>query len=170
MKNAKRYLFAAIPIIFVLLIICGIFAMLTQKNIPLADGLRFGMSPKQATKVLGEHIEVEFDAGGTGKSVYTYKAKVLDQDAVVTCYFLNDNQLTEVDFRWETSTKELYNQVYTCVYDHYHDKKDFFVKNENTSDSETKRTSLGIDNGVTGIFYTLYETSTSLEISCIDLS
>ena len=170
MKNGKKYLLTVIPIVIVVLIICLFFTANTTKSIPLADGLRFGMSPKQAAKVLGEHCQVEYDAGTTGKNAYTYKAVVLDQEATVTCYFWNDRQLTEVVFLWESESAELSDQAYTCIYDHYHNKNDFFTKEDNDSNAETKRTSLGIDNGVTGIFYNLYETHTSLQISCLVLS
>ena len=166
----KKYLLIILVIILVLVIVCFVSVVLTYEPIPLADGLRFGMSPKQVAKVLGKHYEVEYDAGSTGKAVYTYQTVVLGQDAVVTCYFWMGRELTEVVFQWQTNPAELCNQAYMRIYDHYHNKKDFFTKEDHDSSTEEKHISLGTDNGLTGIFYNLYETSTVLRISCVMLS
>lgn len=166
----KKYLPIMFIIILAVVIVCCVSVVLTYEPIPVTDGLRFGMSPKQVAKVLGKHYEVEYDAGSTGKAVYSYQTVVLGQDAVVTCYFWMGRELTEVVFEWQTNPAELRNQAYMRIYDHYHKKKDFFTNEVHNSSAEEKHISLGIDNGLTGIFYNLYETSTALRISCVKLS
>ena len=156
-------------IILVLFAVCFLLVIGTRQYIPLIDGVFFGMSPKQAANVLGESCEVEYDAGSTGKNAYTYKTDVLGENATVVCYFLNDKKLTQVQIYWETDPANLHKQAYTHLYDHYHNNKSFFEKKDETN-KEEKHTSIGIDNGQTGIFYDIYETSTSLSISCVDLS
>lgn len=52
-----------------------------HNQIPIIDGMYFNMSPKQAEKILGKHIEREHDVGVSGKYIYTYKTTVFDEDA-----------------------------------------------------------------------------------------
>lgn len=170
MKNGKKYLLIAIPVVLALVIFCLFFTVGTARKIPLADGLRFGMSPKQAAKVLGEPYQVELDASLTGKNTYTYNTVVLDQEAIVTCYFWNDKQLTEVVFQWATDPKELSAQAYAYLYDHFSHRRDFFTMEDCDLDTKANHISVGIDNGLTGTFYNLYTTDTSLQITCLELS
>ena len=166
----KKNLIIAIPIVLFLLVVLLTCIMKKNNQIPLIDGLRFGMSPKQATKVLGDYYNIEYHAGDTGKSVYTYKTKVLGQDATAICYFSNNRKLTEMSICWDGNSGELYDQAYTSLFDHYSNDKHFFVKENDAVNQEEKHVSLGLDNGTTGVFYHLYKTNTAFIISCIELS
>lgn len=166
----KKSLMIFIPIILLLLVVLLTYVLRQNNQIPLIDGLRFGMSPKQAAKVLGEPCTIEHDAGNTGKSVYAYQSNVLGQAANVSCYFSNNRKLTEVSIRWENNSADLYEQAYTCLFSYYSNDKHFFVKEQDTVNTEEKHIALGLDDGTTGIFYNLYETSTSFSVSCIELS
>ena len=167
----KKYLMIAfVVILLALLVIWVIPSADANKSIPLVDGLRFGMTPQQAEKVLGESCEVEQDIGGSGKNAYTYKTVVLGHEAVVTCYFLNDRQLTQVDFSWDINTAELYDRAYACILEQYRGDKNFFEKETGQPSPESKCVSLGVDDSVTGLFYHLYAFDTSLLITCVDNS
>lgn len=144
-----------------------VFAINTDNRIPLIDGLRFDMSPKQAAKILGQPCSIQQDV--KEKMEYTFKTDVLGKEATVRCYFLKDRRLTDVYIYWEKNFEGLHQSAYDSLYDHYHDKKYFFGGCGAQLNTAEKHSSIGTDNGSTGMFYDIYETDSKLHISCINL-
>lgn len=166
----KKYIIIGLVIVVLLIAFFALISLQDEKEIPLVEGLRFGMSPQKTVKMLGDPIEMISNAGDSEKTVYCFQTSVLGQDARITCYFQNDKQLAEVHFRWETGESSLYDQVYECVHSHYSDKRDFFLKSYEETGSETMRVSIGTDNGVTGLFYDIVKDDSSILVTCIDNS
>lgn len=146
----------------------GLFILIlpdpSGEPIPLVDGLSFGMPSWEAERLFGEACQVELNVADTGKTMYIYQYEVLEQPAKITCFFTQDNELTEVHFQWDDCTSDVYDQAYTCLHGHYSDHRDFFEKTENENS-----VSLGTDNGATGMFYSIYKDDTSVRITCINL-
>lgn len=165
----KKALPAGIAVIIILATCLSIHFFRSAKPILFLDNIHFGSSPRQVTRLLGEPLTVNHDVAGTGKTVYTYKATVLESEATVTCYFINNKQLSEVSLTWGENSINLYDRIYTCLYDHYSSNAHFFVKQDTSSANQIK-TSIGIDNGVTGLFYTIHSVDTSITVLCIDNS
>ena len=153
----------------VLLFCLTVFYTDSAAAIPLLDGLRFGSTPKQVTRQLGESFEISHDAAGTGKTVYRYKTAVFGHEAVVTCYFLNNRRLTETSITWNTNNADLYNQIYTCLYDYYSGNKYFFEEDTQMIDTQSK-IFMGLDRGATGLYYTIISTTEFLTVQCVDNS
>ena len=94
----------------------------------------------------------------------------MGHDAYVICWFLDDKNLTEVSVRWSEQDTALFEQVYNCLYEYYSSHKDFFVKDTMESDELNGRVSIGIDNGATGLFYSIQTAEDGLYILCVDNS
>ena len=132
-----------------------------RREIPIVEGLYWGMSPAQAENVLGNSYETE-DLTETYKTEYRYKAVVFGEEAQITCFFWKGRKLSDIYFRWDSNTESIATQAYDCLYQFYHDQDGFFL---NTDDP----VSLGIDYNGPKLLYQITKEDTSLTISCIDL-
>lgn len=168
MKN--RLLLCCIIAITIVLLCFVLCVRREKKSIPLFNDVSFGMTPTQVTRQLGAYFDFCQDTGGTNKTTYLYETKVLNNNAIVTCYFLNDKQLTEVSIKWNQNNQDLYENICACIYDHYSTHKHFFTKESHPYGEKYVRLLTGIDNGVTGFFYTIYRSDEYILISCIDNS
>lgn len=156
--------------IIVVVLLCFLWILRMNINtIPLLENVKFGSTPRQVTKQLGTYSDIQYDVAGTGKTAYTYKTTVLDAEATVTCYFLNNFRLVQASVVWDNYSDVLYDQVYDCLFYHYSSYKHFFV-NKDTLNAPRAEFSIGIDNGVTGLVYSIYPTNDSLRVLCIDNS
>ena len=162
----KKYLSIVGGIILAVLLFFAFMFFTKQKRkaIPLVEGLSFGMPAEDANQLFGEACEVQPDVGDTGKTMYIYQSEVLGQQARITCFFTQDDRLTEIHFQWDDCTSDVYDQAYTCLHGYYSDHRDFFEKTENEHS-----VSLGTDNGATGLFYSIYKDDTSVRITRINL-
>ena len=169
--NKKHFLIAIITILIsaTLGLTCFLFYDRINNQIPIIDGMFFNMSPKQAEKILGKHFEMECDIDVTGKYIYSYKATVLDKEATVICFFVNDKKLTDMYIRWDSDFDGIRAQARDCIYDYYHKHRYFFERQSTPVSSVETCISMGIDNGNIGTFYDIYETHELLSISCIYL-
>lgn len=132
-----------------------------RREIPIVDGLYWGMSPAQAEKVLGGSYETE-DLTVTDKTEYRYKAVVFGEEAEITCFFWKGRILSDIYFRWDSNPEAIAGQAYNCLYEYYHDQDGFFL-------NEGDPVSLGIDYNGPILRYQITKEDTSLTISCIDL-
>ena len=148
---------------FGLFIVCSPAS--SAESIPLVDGLSFGMTPKVTAQLFGEACEVQPNAGDTGKAMYIYESEVLGHLARITCFFTQEDELTEVHFLWVHCASDVYDSAYACLYEHYSAQRNFFEKTE-----ANHSVSLGTDNGATGLFYHIYQDNTSIIITCQRLS
>ena len=142
----------------------------STKPIPLVDGLSFGVSPQRTKALLGAPLETEENAYDTGKTAYTYQAEVLGQEAKVSCLFLDGKELTDVQINWENCDDNLFQDICAALNDYYSQKANFFQRTEETDVRGSTCITMGIDNGATGIFYTITKTGKTVFLSCIDLS
>ena len=167
---AKKLLLLGI-VVAMILVICFVLCSIREaKAIPLLHSVCFGMTPKQVMKQLGDYLDICQDIGGTDKTAYLYEISVLDCDATVTCFFLNDQHLTEVEIRWDVNRPDVYDRAYSCLYEYYSNNKNFFTKESQHPDEKYVRTLIGIDDGVTGLFYSFYSTDDYIIILCTDNS
>ena len=150
----------------VILSVMLLFIIGTQfkKPIPLAEGLHWGMSPLQTTRLLGDAYEISRNTGDTPNTCYHYRAIILEQEAEITCFFWKNIMLTQIHIRWDGNTSEIFTQAYNSLYSYYQSDEDFYI---NTKDDH--QISMGIDNGATGLFYTIKKEDTSVTIVCVDL-
>lgn len=153
------------------LIVCFVaFNVRTTKTIPLMNSFYFGMTPREVTQQLGETFDIQHDVGSTGKTTYSYKIPVLEYEANVIFFFLDNERLTEVDIIWSTSSDDLYDRVHNVLYEFYSKSDQFFSKEHQNNDDSNVTTSLGIDDGTTGVYYSISRTDSSIIILCVDNS
>lgn len=163
MKKWIIYFFLAIILLAISL---NWISVKKSKPIPLLEDVYFGMSPKAVEKQLGGSSEISRDITSSDKTIYIYNAVIQGQDATITCFFQNDRKLTEVHLRWNSNSPELFDWVYSCLFECFSDKKDFFVK----SSDEPGRIDIGLDNGVTGLFFSVYSDKNCINVICVDNS
>ena len=132
-----------------------------RREIPIVEGLYWGMSPAQAAKVMGDSYETK-DLLVTDKTEYCYKAVVFGEEAQITCFFWKGRKLSDIYFRWDSNTESIATQAYDCLYQCYHDQDGFFL-------NEGDPVSMGIDYNGPILRYEITKEDTSLTISCIDL-
>lgn len=171
MKATKK----RIIVFFIILICLFIMSLLIYhavfyKPIPLVDGLAFGISPQRANSLFGAYDQKEDNTCNTGKNTYDYQTNVLGREAKISCFFLNDKELTDFHIEWINCDDSLFQDVYSSLYSHYSQKADFFEKTEESDQRGNSRITIGIDNGVTGIFYTIVKTGNTVTLSCVDNS
>lgn len=159
-------------IIFLCLFILGLclYHGLCYKPIPLVDGLFFGVSPQRTNALFGTYIEKEENTCDTGKNTYDYQTVILGQEAQVSCSFLNDKKLSDVSITWHDCDEAFFQQVYSTLYSYYRPKNNFFENTEEMNQKGTSRITIGLNNGTTGIFYTITKSGTTVTITCIDNS
>lgn len=157
----------------VILIFCLgllLFNVIFNKPIPIVDGLSFGVSPRKTERLFGAYYEKQSNIGDTGKTDYVYKAELLGSDAIITCSFIEDKKLSDVNIQWDNCEDALFQNVYSKLYSYYGKKEHFFVKTEEDDQKGNIRIKMGIDNGVTGVFFTLIKNGTSVMVYCVDNS
>ena len=163
----KRMIVCAV-LLGILFVCVSAFHLMSAKEIPFLNGVRFGMSPKQAEKHLGECFEIYGEAEKGEKIARSYRTNVMGHDAYVICWFLDDKILTELSVNWSEQDTALFEQVYNCLYEYYSGHEDFFVKDTMESDELNGRVSIGIDNGATGLFYSIQTAEDGLYILCVN--
>lgn len=164
--QSKRLLFTGGAILIMLLGL-SFFGMNHFKIIPLLNGVKYGMSPQRVEQKLTEPISIVHDVAGTGKVAYEYAVHTLGEDATVICYFLNNHDLVEVSICWSNYSDDLYDLIYEKLYQFYSDSKFFFEQHHFDSSGKHVRTSIGIDNGITGLHYTIFLDTESLIVQCV---
>ena len=132
-----------------------------RREIPIVEGLYWGMSPAQAEKILGNSYETE-DLLETEKTEYRYKAVVFGEEAEITCFFWRGRKLSDIYFRWDSNQEAIAEQAYNCLYEYYHDQDGFFLKTEDP-------VSLGINYNGPILRYQITKEDTTITVSCIDL-
>lgn len=117
-----------------------------------------------------ELIEKDKNAADTGCTAYSYKMEVLENDAKVTCFYSRLLGLREADIIWSFDDhierdivlkriKEKLENVYGL--------NEFYFFEENINEMGERTIRLGLDNGVTGIFYYIQTLDTKLIVVCI---
>ena len=171
-KKILPYSVITLILIIIVSVIIGVFMrkIRDNKEIPLFTDMYFGMTPLQVNKQLGQYYDACLDDGISDKTSYSYQVKVLGYDAIVTCYFLNNKQLTDFTIKWNGNDDNISKQAYNCLYDFYSTNKDFFSEEKQYYNDKHATISIGIDNKITGIFYYIYHTDEYIMISGIEHS
>lgn len=169
-KKVCLIIFAAILAFSLVAVVWNARDSTEMKILPLLanHSIYWGMSPTQLNKQLGSHTNVISSYCDTDKTVYTYKTTVLGYNATMICYFVNNRQLTQVDIEWDAEVNDLFETVFDCLLSFYCANEDFFCKPKEYIDKDSFKASIGIDNGITGVFYSIYGTNEKLQISCIN--
>ena len=157
----KKHLASILSLLVAIGIWVTVVFVSPRREIPIVEGLYWGMSPAQAEKVLGGSYETE-DLTVTDKTEYRYKAVVFGEEAEITCFFWKGRILSDIYFRWDSNPEAIAGQAYNCLYEYYHDQDGFFL-------NEGDPVSLGIDYNGPILRYQITKEDTSLTISCIDL-
>lgn len=157
----KKHLASILSLLLAIGIWVTVVFVSPRREIPIVEGLYWGMSPAQAEKVLGYSYETE-DLAVTGKTEYRYKAVVFGEEAQITCFFWKGRKLSDIYFRWDSSPEAIAGLAYDCLYEYYHDQDGFFLNEEDP-------VSLGIDYNGPILRYQIIQDDTSLTISGIDL-
>ena len=161
----KVSIIAIIVLVVVIPLLIFVFSGNGNIPIPLVEGLSWKSTPKQTAQLLGEPVEEWLDSNVTGKNIYVYSANVLGHKASVEVFFLNDKEPTNIYFTWEHCDEDFFDQVYECIYSYCSNDKNFYIKEYNKKD-----VLLGINNGATGIYYTIKQNGTTVEVICIYLA
>ena len=166
----KVSVIAIIVLVVVIPLLIFVFSGKGNIPIPLVEGLSWKSTPKQTAQLLGEPVEEWLDSNVTGKNIYVYSANVLGHKASVEVFFLNDKEPTNIYFTWEHCDENFFDQVYECIYSYCSKDKSFYIKESNNPHSDEKRVVMGINNGATGISYTIKQNGTTIEVICIYLA
>lgn len=171
-KKILPYSVIALILISIVSVIIGVYLQRNRdtKEIPLFTNIHFGMTPLQVNKQLGKYYDSCLDDGISNKTSYTYQTEILGSDAIVTCYFLHDKQLTDFSIKWNGNDNNISKQAYNCLYDFYSTNKNFFLEKKQYDNDKYATISLGIDNNITGIFYYIDHTDEYIIISGIEHS
>lgn len=132
----------------------------------------FGDSPKAvASKIYGTCIEKE-QLAYSNQTVYTYETDILDMSAKMSCYFLNDKHLSEVDVIIQSKESEqtaaMFERVKEIIQESYKNEDSFVCRDVVFYDENTYSVSLGVEEGAVGIDYTILVKDNTLCITCID--
>ncbi len=158
----KRRIFATISFAVVLVTVLGVILNIQfRREIPLVEGLYWGMSPNKAAKVLGDSYETE-NLSVTEKTEYRCRTVVFGEEAEISCFFWKGKILSDIYIQWDTNAESIAAQAYDCLYEYYHDKKGFFLNKEDTI-------SLGIDYNGPILRYEIIKNDSSIRLTCIDL-
>ena len=173
----KKHLIRIVAVILaILVLLLASYALelvlLNHKAIPVLKNFYFGMNPLRAGTLLGRCYEIRRNVSDTGKASFEYKAVIFGHDATVHCYFLPILcfQMTNVSFIWEDCDQELYDQIYSCIYEYYCDHENFSVETQYNSLRNIDEVQFSIDNGATGLFFDLGMTEEKIYLRCTDLS
>lgn len=170
MKKSTKIIALTILCIGLVLVGLHLLQVIVYKPIPLVDGLSFGVTPKRTKILFGIPLKTEQNTCDTGKTAYTYQTEVLGQEAKVSCLFLDDKKLTDVQINWVNCDDALFQDVCAALHDYYSQKANFFQRTEETDVHGSTCITIGIDNDASGIFYTITKTGKTVSLSCIDLS
>ncbi len=169
-KKATIFTIAVAIIICVLVVITCLsyFHQKSSGNIPLLNEyqLKYGSSPSYVKKQLGEALKIIQNVCDTNQAAYEYSAEVLNHKASMTCYFVDDCELIQVDIKWTLDSsdmaKDLCAKAETILIEAYASEDDYFYN------SAENYVSLGKNNGATGVFYKITVEENILFISCIN--
>ena len=161
----------AVAIIICILLASACLSYFYQRssgNIPMLNEyrLKYGSSPSYVKKQLGEALKIIEDICDTNQTAYEYNAELLNHNASITCYFIENRKLIQVDIKWTLDSsdmaKELCSKAESILIEAYASEDDYFYK------SAENYVSLGKNNGATGVFYKITIEENILFISCID--
>ena len=167
MKKVSIIAIVALVVIIPLLIF--VFSGKGNIPIPLVEGLSWKSTPKQTAQLLGEPLEEWLDTNVTGKNIYVYRANVLGHEASVRVFFAKNKTLTDLYFTWENCDEDFSDQVYECIYSYCSKDKNFYVEESDYPPNYEKNISMGINNGATGIYYSIEQEGTTVRVICIHL-
>ena len=169
-EMGKKLLIPGILVVIGLIIVWFVLPPRADKTIPLLHNCYFGMTPKAAVRQFGAPSDVQYDVGGTGKTTYDYTIPVLESESNITFYFLDNETLTEVSVTWPAASDELYEQIYSVLYEAYANRDHFFLRQPHPASGGIVTASLGTDDAVTGLHYSIYRTDSELSVLCVDNS
>ncbi len=173
MKKVMVYLialFAAILIVMALIFSYNNrrFAVAILKDFNVC----YGDSPRAvASKISGTCIEKE-QLDSVNQTVYTYETIIFDMSAKMSCYFLNDKHLSEVDIMIQGNgieqTATLFERAKEIIKESYKNEDSFLCRDIVFYDESTYSLSLGLKDGAVGIDYTILVKDNTLFITCVD--
>ena len=109
------------------------------------------------------------DQSDKRKNIYVNSAHVLGLEASVEVFFADNKTLTDLYFTWENCGVAFSDQVYECIYSYCSKDKNFYVKESDYPPNYEKNISMGINNGATGIHYSIKQEGTTVRVICIHL-
>lgn len=132
----------------------------------------FNDSPKAVTsKLSGSCIEKE-KLASSNQTVYTYETDYMDTSAKMSCFFFNDNHLSEVDVMVQSKgveqTAALFERIKEIIQESYKNDDSFVCRDIVFYDENTYSLSLGVEEGSVGIDYTILVKDNTLCITCVD--
>ena len=132
----------------------------------------YGDSPRAvASKTSGTCIEKE-QLASSNQTVYTYETEILDMSAKMSCYFLNDKHLSEVEIMIQGNeieqTATLFERAKEIIKESYKNEDSFVCGDIVFYDESTYSLSLGLKDGAVGIDYTILVKDNTLFITCVD--
>ena len=136
MKHLKYIIIFFVILTFAFIVCLTIFQK-AERKIPLFNDnpIYFGDTPNAVQKKIGAPSRVTADVCDTNKTAYDFTATILNNDASVVCYFVEDKRLAEVTIHWyltdKVSAEALFLKAETLLTNTYSSKNNFF-KNEQT--------------------------------------
>ena len=132
----------------------------------------YGDSPRAvASKISGTCIEKE-QLVSSNQTVYTYETEIFDMSAKMSCYFLNNKHLSEVDIMIRGNgleqTATLFERAKEIIKESYKGEDSFVCRNIVFYDESTYSVSLGLNDGAVGIDYTILVKDNTIFITCVD--
>lgn len=172
----KKVAVCLVVLFTTILIVMVLVFLHDNRKIPVAVlkdyNICYGDSPKAVnSKISGTCIEKE-QLASSNQTVYTYELNILDAYAKMSCYFLNDKHLLEVDIMIQGNGIEqaatLFEQAKEIIKESYEDESLFVCGDIVFYDESTYSLSLGLKDGAIGIDYTILAKDNALYITCVD--
>ena len=138
-----------------------------SSEIPVLDeyGLKFGSFSWSFSKRFGSPVQVNGNDGLTPFKHKTYEGTVLGREALLYCDFTPGGRLIKLAIEWEMGEaddlQEFVSSIQTMLSEKYKNDKHYYESYPGTDLYDfhailgNEIVTLGIDNGVTGIHYTI---------------
>lgn len=165
----KKAILWSIAAILIIAVGIGLYLWLTASEpIPVLSeyAISYGDSPADLEEV-GTALEVTHNISDTRASAYVFQLKVLGFPAQMTCFFHENEELTQVELEWTLenvqAAQTLAAKVQKLLVDAYAGEEDYFFR------KMEEYTALGRDDGATGMFYQIRVKENTVFVSCINL-
>ncbi len=171
----KRTMIILIGLLAITLIV--VMTLIVNNNGIIVPLLRqyavcFGDSPQRALSKIQGELMYEKHLTYTDQTVYTYRMKVLDKDADVSFYFLDNRTLYEVDISYtnmnDEQLKEMFVRAKECIEAVLKDNPNYYCDNIEYIKENEYSLSLGQRKGAISISYMIIAKDNNLTIICID--
>lgn len=180
MLMKKTIAVSGFVLLLVLLFIVGIVSTYRKYNMnsikyPILffkeNNICFGDSPKRIeAKIPGIVVKEKEDLSEGNLTYYTYEIVMLEKDARMECYYLNNKNLREMNIVFfgleNDEIDSLFVSIREMIIEEYKGNPDFFINDIIRRDKDWYYLSIGLNFGATDISYRLEVRGETLSVNC----